>query len=425
MEFEKRAMIETEDKYTFRQSSQISMQTGLIGYLRADMDTDGNGFFSTWNDWRSDLKTDEFKAEFDEVINALREEGDILHNRAALARYCYSTPQSKMQGQDGYYGVRVDTDKFTYLLRLNPNKGEYNLYCYCYVRDWLDKHIESAQKGIRFIDSHYHEKFRIADGESVRITRADGTWRDEPCRYIDEYHLEVGSNLYHICEFAELMEHNGNTVIPTASVLPPMCYAQLPSTGEVIMINKGESGYIPTADYPDSSYEKNTVIVNEGNRALGVTKAHAAAMLAGSMFGWNVPAADPRNYDENGYPKPVRGNRFNAMSERYEQVEVCGQPAMFTSIRLDRDTLPKGMYMYEVRHADDGGLPCEIARRVMVNHFGTIITSKPIDLPADGHLEIDAENDFGFSPEGCNNLADFMKKYPPDQPPPDRKDGAR
>ena len=56
MELEKRAMIETKDKYTFRQSSQISSQTGLIGYLRADMDTDGNGFFSIWNDWRSKNK---------------------------------------------------------------------------------------------------------------------------------------------------------------------------------------------------------------------------------------------------------------------------------------------------------------------------------------------------------------------------------
>ena len=129
IEFEKRAMIEAEDKYTFRQSSQISGQTGLIGYLRADMDTDGNGFFSSWNDWRKDLKTDEFKAEFDEVINSLREEGDILHNRKALASYCYSTPQSKMQTEQDYYGVRVDTEKYAYLLRLNPNKGEYNLYC--------------------------------------------------------------------------------------------------------------------------------------------------------------------------------------------------------------------------------------------------------------------------------------------------------
>ena len=77
IEYEKRAMIEAEDKYTFRQSTQISMQTGLIGHLRADMDTDGNGFFSSWFDFREELKTDGFKAEFDDVINSLREEGDM------------------------------------------------------------------------------------------------------------------------------------------------------------------------------------------------------------------------------------------------------------------------------------------------------------------------------------------------------------
>ncbi len=102
IEYEKRAMIEAEDKYTFRQSTQISMQTGLIGHLRADMDTDGNGFFSSWFDFREELKTDEFKAEFDDVINSLREEGDILHNRRALAKYCYCTPQSRMQDEPGY-----------------------------------------------------------------------------------------------------------------------------------------------------------------------------------------------------------------------------------------------------------------------------------------------------------------------------------
>ena len=35
-EYEKRAMTEEEDKYTFSQSSQIAAQTGLIGYLRAE-----------------------------------------------------------------------------------------------------------------------------------------------------------------------------------------------------------------------------------------------------------------------------------------------------------------------------------------------------------------------------------------------------
>ena len=77
IEYEKRAMIEAEDKYTFRQSTQISMQTGLIGHLRADMDTDGNGFFSSWFDFREDLKTDEFKAELDEVEDGVNMRGNL------------------------------------------------------------------------------------------------------------------------------------------------------------------------------------------------------------------------------------------------------------------------------------------------------------------------------------------------------------
>ena len=190
-DYEKRAMTEEEDKYTFSQSSQIAGQTGLIGYLRADMDTDGNGFFSSWNDWRKDMKTQEFKDEFDEVINSLREEGDILQNRASLAKYCHSAPQSRMDTEQEYYGVRVDTEKYAYLMRLNPNKGEYNLYCYCYRRDWLDDHIKQARRGIRFITPRYQEKFRIADGEKIRITLSDGEQLDRVCRYIDEYHLDA------------------------------------------------------------------------------------------------------------------------------------------------------------------------------------------------------------------------------------------
>jgi hypothetical protein len=41
---------------------------------------------------------------------------------------------------------------------------------------------------------------------------------------------------------------------------------------------------------------------NDMNEMMGVTKAQEAAMLAGSMFGWSVPAANPRNYDEKAIP---------------------------------------------------------------------------------------------------------------------------
>lgn len=225
VEYEQRAMIEAEDKYTFRQSTQISMQTGLIGHLRADMDTDGNGFFSSWFDFREELKTDKFKAEFDDVINSLREEGDILHNRRALAKYCYCTPQSRMQEEPGYYGVRVDTEKYAYLLRLNPDRGEYNLYCYCYRRDWIDQHLKDAEKGIRFIDSHYKELFRIPDGGKIKIRYSWNEERVRTCRYIDNYHVEIGNNLYHICEFAELVEHGGHTCEPFRDSLPEQCHS--------------------------------------------------------------------------------------------------------------------------------------------------------------------------------------------------------
>lgn len=299
MDLDMRALTEKEDKYTFSNSMQISMQCGLIGHLRADMDSDGNGFFSSWEDYRKELKTDEFKDEFDKVINSLREEGDILYNRKSLAKYCYSSPQAKMNNEQDYYGVRVDTQKYAYLCRLNPNKGEYNLYCYCYIKDWLDKHIRSAEKGIRFITPEYKEKFRISDGEKIRITFSDGEVKDRVCRYIDDSHVEVGDDLYHICEFAERMEQCGATFIPLRSDLPEVCFSILPSTGDVIIIKHGESGYY-RCEYSTEDKAFNREFANDRNANLGVSKAQVEAMLAGSMYGWDVPAADPKSYDENG-----------------------------------------------------------------------------------------------------------------------------
>ncbi len=135
------ALQPAERSYTYSQSQQISMQTGFIGYLRADMDTNGEGFFSTWNDFRKDLKTQKFKDEFDEVIAELRSDDNVLHNRTALAKYCYSHPESSYKNDRNEYGVRINTSEYAYLLRLNPNRGEYNLYCYCYRKGWFDGHI--------------------------------------------------------------------------------------------------------------------------------------------------------------------------------------------------------------------------------------------------------------------------------------------
>ena len=303
-----RAMTPAERSYCYLQSQQISMQTGLIGHLRADMDSDGKGFFSTFFDFRSELKTEDFKAEFDDVINALRFDenyGGALKDRSALAAYCRRTPESSFGGNGREFGFRADTAQHSYMLRLNPHEGEYDLYCYCYQRKWLDRHMQQAERGIRFITSDYKELFRIPDGDKIRIFTGGGETRDRTCRFIDETHFETSGAypraLYHICEFAERLEKSHGTVIPLRSSLPEQCYSVLPDTGELIIIKKGESGYYRT-DIDMGSKAENRALADEYNAKLGVSKAQEQAMSAGSMFGWQVPGADPKNYDESGQP---------------------------------------------------------------------------------------------------------------------------
>ena len=62
-------------------------------------------------------------------------------------------------------------------------------------------------KDIRFIDSHYKDLFRIPDGGCIQIHYPDETVV-KPCKFIDEYHTQIGNNVFHICQFAEIMERN-------------------------------------------------------------------------------------------------------------------------------------------------------------------------------------------------------------------------
>lgn len=110
--------------------------------------------------------------------------------------------------------------------------------------------------------------------------------------------------------------------------------------------------------------------------------------------------------------------RSNAMEIDYEEVTVLGKPMLFTCQRVDRNTVPKGMYFYEVRHDDYGrGDPCQIADWILVNYWGALISNSPIALeknPArnNAYRDIDPENDWGY--EGVDStLKEYMEKHPP------------
>ena len=104
-------------------------------------------------------------------------------------------------------------------------------------------------------------------------------------------------------------------------------------------------------------------------------------------------------------------------TETFEDVTVFDRPMLFTCMRCDRSTLPKGMFMYEVRHDDDQqGVPCEIAERIIVNHWGTLISNRPIHLeapnPSERPFRLISEDDWSY--EGTETtLEEYMKRCPP------------
>ena len=71
---------------------------------------------------------------------------------------------------------------------------------------------------------------------------------------------------------------------------------------------------------------------------------------------------------------------LDARDEQYTLIDMDGYICLFTNMRLDRDTIPEGLYCYDVRDADANGEFAEVQKFVLVNHWGTIITKEPLPL---------------------------------------------
>ncbi len=306
-----REMLPNERDYAYTQSYQLMSQSGCITLMRGDFGNGGKTFYPDYEDQIRQYRTNEFAAEFDSVIKEFYKV-DILADRDSMLEYCRTRPDGRFMGNfSREYGYRADTEKYTYLLRCIPAPGDNNFYCYAYVSEYLDQHMEKAAQGIRFIDSSYNELFRILDGGNIIVTYADGEKIKMYCRFIDEYHAEIGKNTFHICEFAERMKACGATYKPADPPMPELCYTTLPSTGEVIKVFRGDRSYIPLKMPMDPAAARK--YADDMNRRLGVSKAQEAAMFAGSIFGWSVPAADQKNYDGNGNPRrPKQKERGDA-----------------------------------------------------------------------------------------------------------------
>lgn len=216
----------------FRLSGAAAERNGAIGYLRADFGRSGKEFYTTWFDSQPHLKSHDFKYRFDEVINSLRDDGQLppFASRNNHLAFCDEHPAMTC--------FKIATLDYSFYFRLNPNKGTYDIYCFAY-------------------DNRYLLPKRAGD-----------------------------------------------------HALPPYCFAMLPSSGEMIRIQRGEAGCFlcNTKGMPPATVR---VKVDNENQLRHISRAQEAAMLTGCLYGWDSAAAKPWNYDAGGNPLPIHQPKKN------------------------------------------------------------------------------------------------------------------
>lgn len=199
--------------YADIQSPRIVRRCGCVGYLAGQMDK--GWLHGKWENLWPGLDTKEFRLEMKAVVERLRNDASMdspLKNKAYLSAYCRNNPSAHMKNSryEGDHVFRADTEKYTYILRVNPY-FTVNVYCFCYLREWLDRHIRSSTDGIKLVDLNDDLLFVVNDGGSIELSLSDGNSWQAVCRYVDEAHAEIGGekNFFSLHQFAEHINHKG------------------------------------------------------------------------------------------------------------------------------------------------------------------------------------------------------------------------
>ena len=143
--------------------------------------------------------------------------------------------------------------------------------------------------------------------------------------------------------------------------LPESCFATLPGTGDLIILKRGETGYY-RSDWETGDKAKNQEIADMHNRKCGITPAQVEAMKVGSMFGFDVPGANPQVYYDEArcvrssvlgvgttikdpalsYYSPVKGDLhlYQVVGKDRLYLDVSSMPESLMGKRSDHIILP-------------------------------------------------------------------------------------
>ena len=122
------------------------------------------------------------------------------------------------------------------------------------------------------------------------------------------------------------MQHEINDNLPELAYIDNT-WNKSPEAPPVIAIKRGEMGYYPIFT---------RLSADELNASAGVTKTQAMAMHAGSMFGWNLPAAEPDNYKEQQKAQyRYRIKSLGNSSAKFGNCEICNQHVSDTHYQVE------------------------------------------------------------------------------------------
>ena len=145
---EMRPMKPEERNFSYTQDSEKMRESGCIGHLRGYFEKGSETLYTSWDNHSKELLTDRFKSELNEVVTALRKDKDfgmILKSQKMMSAYRDAHPEASFGDGSANFGIRADTKEHSYMIRCNPNPGEYSVYIYAYDRKMLDAQLAQPE----------------------------------------------------------------------------------------------------------------------------------------------------------------------------------------------------------------------------------------------------------------------------------------
>lgn len=150
--------------------------------------------------------------------------------------------------------------------------------------------IYEDKGSIRFIDSSYNELFRIKNGGMIAVTNSVRTF-SQKCKYIDNYHVQIGYDVYHICQYAEMVERINGKVQPE-----PICWDDA-SAWEIgsrayLLLQRCDGGYDFTV------YDRRENLTDGGVLTNPDLTANEARNEILKLYGWELWDIGRMDYEE-------------------------------------------------------------------------------------------------------------------------------